>query len=109
MFGATLVHRPFAPWPARGAPAPLPGTPKGPMRKSGDPVKQIVAALTPYLGEHMARSAALAHCQKLGISGPDVSAEQIDKLVDRLQTGLYVFIGREKSAAVMAAIRQTLR
>jgi len=75
----------------------------------GDPVKQIVAALTPYLGEHMARSAALAHCQKLGISGPDVSAEQIDKLVDRLQTGLYVFIGREKSAAVMAAIRQTLR
>lgn len=75
----------------------------------GDPVEQIIAALTPYLGAHMARSAAQAHCQKLGIDGKEASAEQIEKLVDRLQTGLHVFIGREKSVAVMQGIRQALR
>lgn len=74
----------------------------------GDAVQQIVAGLTPYIGAHMARSAAVAHCQKLGIAGPDVSAEQLEKLIARLETGLHVFIGREKSATVMAAIRQTL-
>lgn len=76
---------------------------------SANAVNEIVAALTPYLGEHMARSAALAHCQKLGIAGPEASAEQIEELVDRLQRGLHVFIGREKSTAVMDGIRRTLR
>ena len=75
---------------------------------AGDPVEHIVAGLTPYIGAHMARSAAQAHCQKLGIAGPDISPEQIVKLVARLETGLHVFIGREKTATVMAGIRERL-
>jgi hypothetical protein len=74
----------------------------------GDAVQKIVAGLTPYIGEHMARSAASAHCQKLGISDGKVTPEQLEQLVLRLEKGLHVFIGREKSAAVMAAIRQGL-
>ena len=74
----------------------------------GDALQLIVAGLTPYIGAHMAQSAAMAHCQKLGIAGPDISAEQIEKLIARLETGLHVFIGREKSGTVIAAIRQTL-
>ena len=75
---------------------------------AGDPVEHIVAGLTPYIGAHMARSAALAHCQKLGIAGPDATPEQVEKLVARLETGLHVFIGREKTLAVMAGIRERL-
>ena len=75
----------------------------------GDVVQQIIAGLTPYIGEHMARSAATAHCQKLGIAnGAPVTPEQLDQLVARLEKGLHIFIGREKSTTVMAAIRQRL-
>jgi hypothetical protein len=75
---------------------------------AGDPVQHIVDGLTPYIGAHMARSAALAHCQKLGITPPDVSPEQVEKLVTRLEAGLNVFLGREKTAAVMTGIRASL-
>jgi hypothetical protein len=75
----------------------------------GDAVQQIIAGLTPYIGEHMARSAASAHCQKLGIAnGTPITPEQLEQLVLRLEKGLHIFIGREKSGAVMAAIRQSL-
>jgi hypothetical protein len=30
---------------------------------AANPVEQIVAGLTPYIGAHMARSAAEAHCR----------------------------------------------
>jgi len=75
---------------------------------AGDPVEHIIAGLTPYIGAHMARSAAQAHCRKLGLDGTDLSAEQVEKLVARLETGLHVFIGREKTALVMAGIRERL-
>jgi hypothetical protein len=75
---------------------------------AGDPVQHIVDGLTPYIGAHMARSALLAHCQKLGIAGPDVSPEQVEKLVTRLESGLAIFLGREKTATVIAGIRESL-
>jgi hypothetical protein len=75
---------------------------------AANPVEHIVAGLTPYIGAHMARSAAEAHCRKLGFDGKDLTAEQVERLVARLETGLHVFIGREKTAQVMAGIRERL-
>lgn len=68
----------------------------------------IVRVVGPYVGETMARSAAAAHCQKLGIAG-EIGGEQLEALVTRLGSGLNIFLGRDKSARVVAELRQALQ
>ena len=64
--------------------------------------------MAPYLGENMARASARAHCQKLGIEGGQVTREKAEALLTKLATGLSVFVGREKAAAIVEEIRQSL-
>jgi hypothetical protein len=75
--------------------------------KTKDALDTIIAVLSPYLGETMARSAARAHCEKLGIvvDGADITREQFDALLRKLTQGLNIFIGREKAAAVVGEIQ----
>jgi hypothetical protein len=68
-------------------------------------VQEIVTAIAPFIGENMARSAAQMHCEKLGIGAPTMTPQQLDLLITRLETGLRVFMGREKAAALMAPLR----
>jgi hypothetical protein len=67
----------------------------------------IVEVMAPYIGDTMARSAAQAHCRKLGI-GDTLSAAEADALLTRLGSGLNIFLGRDKSAAVLAETRRAL-
>jgi hypothetical protein len=64
---------------------------------TAEAVQEIVAAITPFIGENMARSATRVHCEKLGIAEPNVTPEQVELLIARLETGLRVFMGREKA------------
>jgi len=64
--------------------------------------------MTPYLGENMARASALAHVQKLGIQGGEMTKEQAEALLGKLAPGLNVFVGRERSSAIVAQIREAL-
>ena len=64
--------------------------------------------MAPYLGENMARASVRAHCQKLGIDGGEVTREKAEALLAKLATGLSVFVGREKGAAIVGEIRQAL-
>ncbi len=75
---------------------------------TADAVREIVRAITPFIGENMAHAAARLHCQKLGIGDAHVTREQIAALISRLETGLYVFIGRDRASLLMAGVRQTL-
>ena len=68
----------------------------------------IEAVITPYVGEIMAQAATEVHCQKLGLVGSSLSSEQMEALLDRLAKGMAVFIGREKSAQVVADIRKRM-
>jgi len=57
----------------------------------------------------MARSAAEAHCQKLGIAGAGaVRSDQLDSLLGKLGGGLNIFLGRDKAAAVIGEVRAAL-
>jgi hypothetical protein len=67
----------------------------------------IVDVMAPYIGDTMARSAAQAHCRKLGI-GDTLSAAEVDALLTRLGSGLNIFLGRDKSASVLAETRRAL-
>ena len=71
-------------------------------------VHVLVRVLAPHIGDTMARSAIEAHCQKLGIAGGSVSPEQIEALLGKLGGGLNIFVGRDKSTAVIAAARAAL-
>jgi hypothetical protein len=75
---------------------------------TADAVQEIVAAITPFIGENMARSATRVHCEKLGIAEPHATPEQIEQLIARLETGLRVFMGREKATSLMQPLRVKL-
>ena len=75
---------------------------------TADAVQEIVTAITPYVGENMARSAARVHCEKLGIPDGPVTPEQIAQLIARLETGLRVFMGRDKASSLMGPLRVKL-
>ena len=80
-----------------------------PALSTSDVVKTIVRVVAPYLGETMARSAAHAHCQKLGISGEHMQPAQAEALIGKMGAGLNVFVGREKSNVVVAELRRALQ
>jgi hypothetical protein len=75
---------------------------------TSEAVEAMVKVLAPYIGDTMARSATEAHCQKLGIPAGTVSREQIEALLGKLGGGLNIFLGRDKSAAVVAEARRAL-
>lgn len=75
---------------------------------ASETVEVVVKVMAPYIGDTMARSATEAHCQKLGIAGSAVSSEQLDALLGKLGGGLNIFLGREKSASVVAEVLQAL-
>jgi hypothetical protein len=79
-----------------------------PALSTSDVVQTIVRAVAPYLGETMARSAAQAHCQKLGISGDQMQPSQAEALIGKVGAGLNVFVGREKAAALVAELRRAI-
>jgi hypothetical protein len=71
-------------------------------------VDAVVKVMAPYIGDTMARSATEAHCQKLGIAGATVSPDQLESLLSKLGGGLNIFLGRDKSASVIAEARSAL-
>ncbi len=77
--------------------------------ETAEAVREIVGAMTPLIGENMARAAATFHCGKLGIAADAITDAQVEALVARLETGLHVFVGRGKAAAAMSDLRTRLR
>jgi hypothetical protein len=80
------------------------------VAKTKDALDTIVRMLSPCLGETMARAAALAHCQKLGIAvdGTDIKTEQLDALLRKIAQGLNIFVGREKAAVLVSEIQAAM-
>jgi hypothetical protein len=75
---------------------------------TSEAVEVLVGVLTPFIGDTMARSATEVHCQKLGIAQGTVSPDQLEALLGRLGGGLNIFLGRDKSASVVAEARRAL-
>jgi len=68
----------------------------------------VVKIMAPYVGDTMARSATEAHCQRLGIAGGSIEPEQVEMLLAKLGAGLNIFLGKDKSATVIAEVRAAL-
>jgi hypothetical protein len=72
----------------------------------------VIAAMTrvlaPVLGESMARASAQAHGAKLALTNGRITADQADALVGKLNSGLIVFVGRERAAGLADQLRGAL-
>ena len=72
----------------------------------------VIAAMTrvlaPVLGESMARASAQAQGAKLALTNGRLTAEQADVLVGKLNSGLIVFVGRERAAGLADQMRGAL-
>jgi hypothetical protein len=76
---------------------------------TSEAVDAVVKVLAPHIGDTMARSATEAHCQKLGIAAASpVRPDQLETLLGKLGGGLNIFLGREKSAALINEVRQAV-
>ncbi len=75
---------------------------------TNDAVPIMVKVMAPYVGDTMARSATEAHCQRLGVAGGSIDPEQVDVLLAKLGAGLNIFLGKDKSATVIAEVRAAL-
>jgi hypothetical protein len=77
-------------------------------RRAQEVLEAIRLVLAPTGGSLMARSAAVAHCRDLGIGGDFVSREQVDALLERLGLGLVIFVGRDKTAELVDAMKRAV-
>ncbi len=73
-----------------------------------DALAIVVRIMAPYVGDTMARSATEAHFQRMGIANGIIDDVQLDVLLAKLGSGLNIFLGKERSATVIAEVRAAL-
>jgi hypothetical protein len=76
--------------------------------KTDQVLAELARVLSPYVGATMAEASTRAHCQKLGLVGPTVDSQQVEALIAKLGSGLAVFVGRQKSVAIVEEMRRAL-
>ncbi len=70
----------------------------------------IADAIAPYIGVTMAHSSIDMHRRGVGIvDDGSIDAGQLDELLRRLALGLNIFIGRDKTTAVLGEIRNGMK
>lgn len=77
-------------------------------RNTGEVLGAIDEILTPYVGKLIASTAGAAHCEKLGLAGSILDESQIEVLLEKLGLGLVIFLGQEKTDAVVGSMRSAI-
>jgi hypothetical protein len=67
----------------------------------------VVRVLGPYIGANMARASARGHMDKLGF-GRRLMPEDIEQLLAKLRPALSVFVGRDRTEAVLSELQAAL-
>jgi hypothetical protein len=68
----------------------------------------VEKTIAPFVGASLARASIRAHAERLGIDGLDLTATQVDDLLERLEKGLRVFVGTPKAEALITTIRDAV-
>ncbi len=65
--------------------------------------------ISPYIGETMAQASTQVHCEKLGIVTEEITAKDVEALLDRLAKAMTVFVGKEKTEKLVDEMQATIR
>lgn len=68
----------------------------------------VERTIAPFVGASLARASIRAHAERLGIDGADLSVEQLDTLLERLEKGLRVFVGTPRATTLITTIRDAV-
>jgi hypothetical protein len=68
----------------------------------------IAPILAPYIGPTMARASVDSQLDKVGLPGEDLTAPQLETLINKLGGGLNVFLGRSRAKVVVEAMKAAL-
>ena len=71
-------------------------------------LETLVRTLAPYLGKTMAQAAVETHTHKLGIADLNMTAAQLDALMDKMSAGLIIFVGRDKTVTIVREARAAI-
>lgn len=77
-------------------------------RNTSEVLETISRVLEPYIGKLMARTSATAHCNDLGIRAAVIDGSQIEALIEKLGLALIIFLGKDKAATVVEAMRRAI-
>jgi hypothetical protein len=72
-------------------------------------VGQVAGILAPEFGESMARAAVRVHLQKAGVSLTAFRKVHLADLASRLRPGLLVFLGAERTEALVTQVQDLAR
>jgi hypothetical protein len=78
-------------------------------RDTSEVFETISRVLEPYIGRLMARTAARAHCNDLRIRDAVIDGTQIEALLEKVGLALVIFLGKDKAATVVEAIRKDIQ
>ena len=70
-------------------------------------MKEVVDILSPFIGASLARASVAVHVQKLNL-GASMTAEELESFLNRLSTGIRVFVGNDKAAALVSRIQRAV-
>jgi hypothetical protein len=71
-------------------------------------VSAVIETLAPFVGKSMAGAAVRLQLEKLGASGPTLSADHVEQLLGALAPGLNVFLGRPTTRTALDQVRAAL-
>lgn len=78
-------------------------------RNTSEVLETIARGLEPYIGKLMARTSASAHCNDLGIHAAVIDGQQVEALLGKLGLALIIFLGKDKAATVVEALRSSIQ
>ena len=72
-------------------------------------VDAITRILAPHLGPFMAKAAVEGHRKKLGLAETLLSESDVETLLKKVERGLVIFVGAEKTATLVDEARRAAR
>jgi hypothetical protein len=71
-------------------------------------LRRIEESIGPLIGRHMAKASVQVQCQKLGVTGGQISPQQLRAVLEGIGKGMFVLVGQEKTKSLLRELEKSL-